>query len=149
MAAFAGPVLGFGCNTTHATLRNLVATREFVVNVPGVALVERVWQMLDSHGADRVARSGLTLGSAQTVAAPVVLECAAYAECRLRNIVEFEGGEVFVFGTLTAIGVDSAARRGDPADRHAALAPFFFVEDGWYAPLGTARSVATVRDRHR
>jgi len=144
MAAFSGPVIGFGCNTAHATFTNISSTAEYVINVPGVSLAERVWQMLESHGDERLTRSGLTLGSARTVAAPVILDCAAYLECRLRDVVEFDAGEVFVFGTIAAVAVDEGAVEGDAGAASAAIAPFFFVQDGWYAPLGRARRV-----RHR
>lgn len=141
MAAFAGPVLGFGCNTGHTTFRNVRATGEFVINVPGVELADRAWAMLESHGDERVARSRLTLGRARTVAAPVIQESAAYLECRLLQHVEFDGGETFIFGTITALAVDGRAMGDDPATAYAAIAPFFFVEDGWYAPLARARRV--------
>ena len=34
MAAFAGPIVGFGCNVEHGTYRNIESTGEFVINVP-------------------------------------------------------------------------------------------------------------------
>lgn len=141
MAAFSGPVLGFGCNTAHATFRNILATGEFVINVPGASMADIAWAMLDSHGAERIARSGLTLGRGRTVAAPVVLECAAHMECRLVEWLEFEGGECFVFGTISALAVDRAALGVEMAAAYGAIAPFFFVEDDWYAPLGRPRRV--------
>ena len=40
MAAFAGPIVAFGCNVTHATYRKLIAWDEFVVNVLPATLAE-------------------------------------------------------------------------------------------------------------
>jgi flavin reductase (DIM6/NTAB) family NADH-FMN oxidoreductase RutF len=42
MMAFHGPVLAFGCHSSHATARNAEETGEFVVNFPPEALVERI-----------------------------------------------------------------------------------------------------------
>jgi flavin reductase (DIM6/NTAB) family NADH-FMN oxidoreductase RutF len=66
MMAFGGPVLGFGCHRSHAMARNAETVREFVVNFPSEALAERIWAMPESHGAERIARSGLSLLPAGT-----------------------------------------------------------------------------------
>jgi flavin reductase (DIM6/NTAB) family NADH-FMN oxidoreductase RutF len=142
MAAFAGPVVGFGCSTTHRTARNVAATGEFVVNVPDAGLAARIWAMLGSHGGERIERSGLTLAAASRVAPPVVLECRAQLECRHRQTVTFDGDEVFVFGTVLRVAVaEPAHTAATPADRYRALGPVFFLEEGWCAALGAARPV--------
>lgn len=142
MAAFTGPILGFGCNTAHRTYRNIEATGEFVVNVPDSSLAEGTWAMLGA--ADRLASAGLTLAPGRTVAAPIIEQCPAHLECRLERTVEFAGGEVFVFGRIMAVAVDeSLVEQADPADRYAALDPFFFLENSRYATMGGVRQVST------
>lgn len=143
MVSFTGPVLGFGCNVGHRTYRNVEATGEFVVNVPGSSLAASTWGMLTA--ADRLAE--LTLAPARTVAAPVVEQCSAYLECRHERTVGLAAGEVFVLGTVTAVAVaEASVAAADPADRYATLDPFFFLEGGWYAPAGRARRVPSGDD---
>jgi len=97
MMAFHGPVLAFGCHRSHATVRNAEAAGEFVVNIPPEALAERIWAMPASHGAERIARSGLTLLPARRVAPPLIGECRAHLECTLKSVTRL-GAEVVVFG---------------------------------------------------
>lgn len=141
MVAFAGPLLGFGCNTGHRTYRNLEATGEFVVNVPDSALAEATWAMLGA--TDRLGSAGLTLAPGRTVAVPIIEQCRAHLECRLERTVAFAGGEVFVFGTVTAVAVDeSIAAQADPADGYSGLDPFFFLENSRYATIGSVRQAS-------
>ncbi len=72
MVAFEGPIIAVGCNVTHATYRNVVATRDFVVNVVPDSLAERVWALAERHGANSV--EGLTLLAGSVVRAPLVGE---------------------------------------------------------------------------
>ncbi|MCL2464318.1 MAG: flavin reductase family protein [Micrococcales bacterium] len=138
MVSFTGPILGFGCRLRHRTYRNVAATGEFVVNVPGSSSADDVWSIPEA--GDRL--TGLTLVPARTVAPPVIEECPAHLECRHERTVELPGGEVFVLGTVTAVAVDEAAvATEDIARRYAALDLFVFLEDGWHAALGRATRV--------
>jgi flavin reductase (DIM6/NTAB) family NADH-FMN oxidoreductase RutF len=138
MVSFSGPLLGFGCNTSHRTHQNIEATGEFVVNVPDASLAERAWSMITA--TDRLAHAALTPGPARTVAAPTLEQCPAHLECRHERTLRLAGDEVFIIGTITAAAMDEACRApADPADRYAALNPFFFLENGWYATAGPAR----------
>lgn len=142
MAAFEGPVVGFGCNVEHSTYRNIATTGEFVVNVPARSLVQTVWSLADTHGGERTARSGLTLVPSSRVAAPRVAECRAFIECRYRSETDFGSDEVFVFGTVVAAAIDRDCVQGSAADRYGRLDPVFFLESGLYAGLTEARRVA-------
>ena len=140
-AAFAGPIVAFGCTDAHATLRNAEAQGEFVVNVVPAELADTVWAMADDHGAERLARSGLALVPARRVAPPLVAQCTAHLECVLEEVRRF-GPEAFVFGRVVAASIDADCLAGEPAERYRRLRPVFFLEPGWYAPLGEARPVA-------
>jgi flavin reductase (DIM6/NTAB) family NADH-FMN oxidoreductase RutF len=141
MAAFGGPVVAFGCHVSHATYRNAAATGQFVVNVPPVELAERVWELPERHGAERLAHAGFTLLPAATVRPPLVGECRAHLECALDDVKHYDA-EVFVFGRIVAMSVDEELLDGDAAERYARLRPFFFLEKGVYGALDGARSVA-------
>jgi flavin reductase (DIM6/NTAB) family NADH-FMN oxidoreductase RutF len=131
MAAFAGPVLAFGCNVAHATYRNVETTREFVVNVVPAALADRVWALAELHGGERLRSAGLTLEPAAAVRPPLVAECSAHLECTLDSVKHF-GDEVLIFGRVVAATTEES---------YDALAPVFFLESGTYAPLGPPQRV--------
>lgn len=139
MAAFAGPIVGFGCNVDHGTYRNIESTGEFVINVPDGSLAERTWNMLASPRDERIPQSGLTLRRGRTVAAPFVVECPAHLECHLYQTIAFPKGEVFIFGTISSIAVEEACLTDELSERYHALNPFFLLEGGWYATLGEPR----------
>ena len=108
MVSFAGPTLGFGCNVEHRTYRNLVATGEFVVNVPSVA--PPVVGECAAH-----------------------LECRHERTVELARGEVFVLGTI----TSVEVDAACLAS-DDVADRYAALEPFVFLEHGWNAPLGRA-----------
>jgi flavin reductase (DIM6/NTAB) family NADH-FMN oxidoreductase RutF len=134
MVAFSGPILAFGCNTGHRTYRNAVATGDFVVNVPGEKLVECIWGMPASHGAERIARSGLTLMTARHVSAPLIVECQAHLECRTDAVQQY-GDEVLIFGQVLGVSLDAVCLSGSLVNRYAALDPIVFLEDGVHGAI--------------
>ena len=125
MVAFAGPVVAFGCNVTHATYRNIVATDEFVVNVLTESLTERAWALSDVHGSARARECGFTLVPAREVGAPVVEECPANLECLLDDVKRY-GEEVLIFGRVVAASIEEACVNAPFAAQYERLAPAFF-----------------------
>jgi flavin reductase (DIM6/NTAB) family NADH-FMN oxidoreductase RutF/uncharacterized protein YciI len=140
MMAFRGPRLAFGCDRSHRTAANVEATGEFVLNFPAEDLVERVWKMPASHGADRIRLSGLTLMPAREVAPPLIRECRAHLECRLEDTRRY-GSEVVFFGTIVAGSIDPMCLAPTTAEQYFRLRPIFFLEDGLYGTIETARRV--------
>jgi flavin reductase (DIM6/NTAB) family NADH-FMN oxidoreductase RutF/uncharacterized protein YciI len=140
MMAFHGPVLAFGCHRSHATARNAETAGEFVVNIPPEALAERIWAMPASHGAERIVRSGLTLVPARQVAPPLIGECRAHLECTLKSVTRL-GAEVVVFGTIVAASIDEDCAASCLADQYFRLRPVFFLEEGVYGSIDTAKRI--------
>jgi flavin reductase (DIM6/NTAB) family NADH-FMN oxidoreductase RutF/uncharacterized protein YciI len=140
MMAFGGPVLAFGCHRSHATARNAEAAGEFVVNFPPEALAERIWAMPGSHGAERIARSGLSLLPARTVAPPLIAECKAHLECKLASVTRLEA-EVVVFGKIVAAAIDEDCLGSPLADQYFRLRPVFFLEEGVYGSIDAAKRI--------
>jgi flavin reductase (DIM6/NTAB) family NADH-FMN oxidoreductase RutF/uncharacterized protein YciI len=140
MMAFRGPLLAFGCHRSHATARNAEEAGEFVVNLPPEALVERIWAMPASHGAERIARSGLTLLPARQVAPPLIGECKAHLECKLEAVTRL-GAEVVVFGKIVAASIDEDCAGSSIADQYFRLRPVFFLEEGVYGSIDAAKRI--------
>ncbi|MHB8153268.1 MAG: flavin reductase [Vulcanimicrobiaceae bacterium] len=143
MAAFEGPILGFGCNVTHHTYHNVRATGDFVINVPPARLAEIIWGMAERHGTDRIAAGGLTLVPAVRVSAPWIEECVGHIECR-RIDIKYMGNEVFIFGKIEHVAASSACLTGAASERYAHLDPIFFLEEKTYGSLDAARQVGSI-----
>ncbi len=73
--------------------------------------------------------------------APLILDCHAYLECHRHHSEVFDSGEVFVFGTVVAAGIDEACTVDDIAEQYRNLGPFFFLEAGLFAGLAEPRQV--------
>jgi len=140
MAAFAGPVVAFGCNAEHATYRNIIATREFIINVPAEPIAEQIWLLIRFHGSERLWQSGFTFQPAQKVRPPIVAECRAHLECELDSVKQY-GDEVVIFGTVVAASIDADCQGGDLADQYFALRPIFFLEHNTYGSIDTAKRI--------
>lgn len=98
MAAFAGPILAFGCNTEHTTYRNVVATGDVRGSAARFSSLVGSWQRASMPTASKVARpistlpcapssswEGGTYGSADTakrVGAPHPTEQRMARTCR-------------------------------------------------------------------
>ena len=144
MVAFGPPpVLMFGCTFNHATASNAVRCGAFVVNIPGRAILRTAWRCGDDtsiRAADRWDTCGLTPIPSLRVDPPRIAECHAHLECETDGTREY-AHEVAIFGRVVSASVDESMIVGDEPTRYRALAPFFFLENGWAAELGTAQRV--------
>ena len=111
------PVVLFSSLGRKDTVRNIEATREFVISFSSESLLD---QVNDSsapfeHGDDEAEQLGIATEASATVAPPRVAESPASIECRLERIVEV-GHAFVVFGLVTALTVrDDALVDGVPA----------------------------------
>lgn len=114
------PVVLFSSLGRKDTVRNIEATGEFVVNLATEPLLRQVNASSAplAPGQDEAVLLGIETAPSQTVAPPRVARSPASIECRLERIVEV-GHAFVVFGTVTAISVDSdALEDGHPAMEH-------------------------------
>jgi flavin reductase (DIM6/NTAB) family NADH-FMN oxidoreductase RutF len=87
------------------TLRNVLATREFVVNIVSEEFVERMNATAAQVGpeVDEFELSGLTPLASELVTPPRVAESHVHMECRLRQVVQVSdqpGGGSLVLGDV-------------------------------------------------
>ncbi len=132
MVAFGPPpVLMFGCNLDHSTARNILITKQFVVNVPGKDLIETCWAIGADHQSqrwERFERHGLTTIDSRYVKPPSIEECRAHFECELEITHEWKR-EVAIFGTIKGVVIDKQSLEGSTQEMYEYLAPCFFLED--------------------
>jgi flavin reductase (DIM6/NTAB) family NADH-FMN oxidoreductase RutF len=110
-----------GETPTKDTLRNVLATKEFVVNIVSEEFVDKM--NLTSAEVppeiDEFELSGLTPVASELVKPPRVGESRAQMECRLRQILqigEHPGGGTIVFGDVLRFHVDAEVLDGYKID---------------------------------
>ncbi|MGZ4164936.1 MAG: flavin reductase family protein [Tumebacillaceae bacterium] len=96
------------------TLRNIEATREFVVNVVSESIVEQMNVTAGEYApdVDEFKQSGLTPAPSVVVKAPRVQESLVNLECKLTQIVEIGGDEAgagaLIIGEVVQVHVDDS-----------------------------------------
>jgi len=99
------------------TLRNIEATRQFVVNSSPAWLVDQINSCSAEfpHGVSEFEMVGLTPAKSARVRAPRVAECPLAFECELYQTVEIgdgsQGSSTLVIGKIVAVQVDESAIR--------------------------------------
>ena len=112
------PVVQFTSVGTKDSLRNAVATGEFVVSLCPEELVEQVNLTGTDYppGVSEYDAIGLTREPSSRVAPPRVAQSPVALECRVVGTHEFGGDSTVVFGEVVWIAVDeSVLRDGRPA----------------------------------
>ena len=101
-----------GGDTSKDSLRNVLETREFVVNVVSAALGDAMNVSSESfpHGTNEFDEAGLEMAACETVSVPRVKAAPAALECCLWQAIELpapENGRVstMVIGTITGIHI--------------------------------------------
>jgi flavin reductase (DIM6/NTAB) family NADH-FMN oxidoreductase RutF len=79
-------------------------SRECVINVPTLDLIDAVIGVGNTHGpeVDKFAEFGLTPGKAKKVGAPLIEECYANFECKLVDDSQAKKYSLFVFECVKA-----------------------------------------------
>jgi len=112
---------------TKDTLRNISATKEFVVNIVSEDFADKM-NLTSAEVApevDEFELSGLTAVASELVRPPRVGESRAQMECRLRQLLPIgapPGGGTVIFGDVLRFHVDEAIvdnYKIDPAKLHA------------------------------
>jgi len=141
MVSFDPPMLMFSGSKGGRTESNALAIGCFVVNLVDGALAARTYACVRWKGEERIRQAGFRLAPATAVCAPLVGDCKAHLECRLRDTKEVGSGFV-LFGEIVAASVREDLLGGSPCDRYARLDQAVFLEDGLYASIDRARPAA-------
>lgn len=87
-------------------------TKEFVVNVPAKELKEKIYYcgFHSGYEVDKFKETGLTAQPARKVKAPVIDECAAHMECKVRDRIEIADKKLFVGEVIEAYADESIVK---------------------------------------
>lgn len=89
-------------------------TREFIVNVPPQRLKQEIYYCGYHSGyrVDKFKETGLTPQQARRVKAPIIDECVAHMECKLRQEIE-TGSKVLFIGEVVDAYADVTIVQGE------------------------------------
>lgn len=95
------PVYAIGLGKKSQSGRNIAASGEFVIAVPGTDLARELMYCGTHSGAevDKFTEAGLTAAPGKVVKAPLIEECLVNAECRVIAVQEIGDHRVF-FGEV-------------------------------------------------
>lgn len=130
------PHVVFSSSGVKDTLRNVRATREFVVNAATMDVVEAMNYTATDFppGEDELAWAGLDAAPARVVAPPRIAAARAHLECRFVDEVAAGNGHIVV-GRVVHIHVDPSCWRGGRVDPEL-LDPVCRLAGTRYARLG-------------
>ena len=101
-----------GGNTSKDSLRNVLETEEFVVNIVSAALGDAMNISSGSfpYGTNEFTEAGLTMADCETVSVPRVKAAPAALECRLWQAIELptpanETASTIMLGTVTGVHI--------------------------------------------
>jgi len=100
-------VVVFSCTTKHQTARNILETKEFVVNFPSEDIIKETMATTRDYrrGVDKIKESGLTTVPAKTVRPPLIKECNSHLECVLEWTKRY-GSAVVIAGRVLHAWID-------------------------------------------
>jgi flavin reductase (DIM6/NTAB) family NADH-FMN oxidoreductase RutF len=133
-------IVGFGCNLSQPTAKNILATGEFVVNIPGAELAKKIWNVseMETEENKQIEKVGLTPIKSVKLSTPRIAECKAHLECSLDWTKKY-GDQVVIFGRVLLASVDKKAVEADLGQRYKYLKLFADLEDGVYGVIKEAK----------
>jgi flavin reductase (DIM6/NTAB) family NADH-FMN oxidoreductase RutF len=79
------PLVAFASDPEHHTVKNILKTRDFVVNIPGQEILNKLWICANDfpQGVSEIKKAHLTEEKSVRVKSPKIKECFAHFECKL------------------------------------------------------------------
>lgn len=127
------PRLLFSSNMKRDTYRNVLETREFVLNFPSVNLLKQIW-ITSRHfpyGVNELKEANLTSIPSRKVKPPRINECKAHIECKVLWTKPI-GSSCLILGEILSISVEKKIEQLETKDKLMQLNPplyFSFKEE--------------------
>ena len=150
------PRVLFSTNVKRDTYRNVLETKEFVLNFPSVDLLKQIW-ITSKHfpyGVSELEKANLTVFPSEKVKPPRIKECKAHIECKVLWIKPI-GSSCLILGEIISLSVDEKIEQFGTKDRLIRLNPplyFSFKEDEktrkWlFASIGKTHEMTERNDK--
>jgi flavin reductase (DIM6/NTAB) family NADH-FMN oxidoreductase RutF len=137
-------------NMKRDTFRNILETREFVLNFPSADLLKQIW-ITSKHfpyGVNELEEAGLTWLPSEKVKPPRIKECRVHMECKVIRTKPV-GAACIILAEILSISIDEEMSRLEAKERLIRLNPpfyFSFKQNGktrkWsFATIGVIHEV--------
>lgn len=95
------PIIAVAMVSTRHTLANIRETGDFVINIPGEEILDKLWICAKPlpKGVSEIKEAGLSEQKSQKVKSPRIKECAVWYECKKREEIE-AGDHLIVLGDI-------------------------------------------------
>ena len=136
------PIVGFGCNINHHTAKNILSTGEFVINIPGEEIVQKIWKSTESgqpHSME-IEKAGLTPIKSTKISTPRIAECKAHLECSLDWTKKYQQ-EIVIFGKVLLAAIDKQAVEKDLKERYKYFKLLAYLDERTYGVINSAKKV--------
>jgi flavin reductase (DIM6/NTAB) family NADH-FMN oxidoreductase RutF len=143
--AFGPSIIALGCNRKHWTVKNILRTEEYVINIPGSDIIDKIWEAGYLDHPRPVESLDLTAIPSLKVKPPRIEECGAHLECVLDRHFEY-GDEVIILGKIVAASIDEAAMRAKDPYRYLKMP--VFLEDETFGTVVKAQKLKLKTRRH-
>lgn len=140
MVSFEPPTLMISGTKGNTTEVNILETKCFCINFVDSSIVSKVYECITWHGQERIEKTGLTLGDASTIDAPLINECRAHLECILHDTVAVGSGFV-IFGEIVAASIWEEIVHAEPERRYELLDEVVFLEKNLYSRISNVSRV--------
>jgi len=130
--------VAFACSKEHDTAKNILETKEFVVNVPSEEIVKETFVTAISfpHDVNELEKAGLTAIPSEKVKPPRIKECKAHFEC----VLKWHKEDIFV-GRVVAASADDDVLKGNIIERQKNLRQMFVVGAKEYGLIGKIKKM--------
>ena len=108
------PLIAFASDPEHDTVKNILKTKDFVVNIPGRKILKQLWICKKEfpYGVSELKKAKLTEEKSNKVKPPRIKECSAHFECKLYR-KERAGDHLLIIGRVLEARVeDRLFRKG-------------------------------------
>lgn len=110
------------------TYRNILETKEFVLNFPSTNLLKQIW-ITSKHfqyGVNELEKANLTSFPAEKLKPPRIRECSVYMECKVLWTKPI-GSSCLVLGDIVSISTDKKMKQLDAKNRLIQLNPPLYL----------------------
>jgi len=109
------PLVEFASDPEHHTAKNILKTKEFVLNLPDEKILDKLWKCAEDYpeGVNEIEKSGLTERSSKQVKVPGISECFASIECKLHGNYVTGDHITFVGEVVRVYVADGCFRHGE------------------------------------
>lgn len=100
------PLVAFASDPGHHTVKNILKTKDFVVNIPGQKILKELWLCANDfpYGVSEIKKANLTEEKSIKVKSPKIKECFAHFECELFKQMQV-GDHLLIVGKVLLVDV--------------------------------------------